>query len=99
MINTLFNNGYPLDFIFFTIRNRIKSFSYTENLERNSEQNNKNISESIIEEIFCFINNNISEKFKIAVKKFNIKIAHKPMNTLNNFIKTGKNHSKKRALK
>ena len=34
--------------------------------------------------------NNISEKFNSITKKFDFNIAHKPINCMNAFIKTGK---------
>jgi len=44
-IKVLTNNGYPLDFIFYTVNNHIKHFSFTEfeePLKENSENNKDN---------------------------------------------------------
>jgi len=45
MIKVLTNNGYRLDFIIYTVNNRIKHFSFTEfeePLKENSENNKDN---------------------------------------------------------
>ena len=40
LVHTLLMNGYPLEFIFSTIKNRIKTLENRTNLDKNSECNN-----------------------------------------------------------
>ncbi|KYN21629.1 hypothetical protein ALC57_06005 [Trachymyrmex cornetzi] len=88
MINTLLNNGYPLDFLFNTINNRIKSLSHKNNLK---QTNQKELSDNNIK-MYCTLPyvKNFTEKFQNVYKKHNLNIAYKSINSLNKFIKTGK---------
>ena len=56
-MNTLLMNGYPLEFIFSTIKNRIKTLENRINLDKNSEwNNNENDSNSNLrKKVFCNI--------------------------------------------
>ncbi|KYN12693.1 hypothetical protein ALC57_15133 [Trachymyrmex cornetzi] len=88
MINTLLNNGYPLDFLFNTINNRIKSLSHNNKLK---QTNHKDLINSNIK-IYCTLPyvKNLTEKFQNVYRNYNLNIAYKPINSLNKFIKTGK---------
>ncbi|KYM96993.1 hypothetical protein ALC62_12327, partial [Cyphomyrmex costatus] len=88
LIITLTNNGYPLDFLFASINNRIKSFIHSQN---NDNTHNKDTYANR-KKFFCVpYHNKVSEKFKgIFGVDSEIKIAYKPINSLNQIIKLGK---------
>ncbi|KYN09297.1 hypothetical protein ALC57_18593 [Trachymyrmex cornetzi] len=90
MINTLLNNGYPLDFLFNTINNRIRSFIHNKKL---NQTNHKDLIDNNIK-IYCTLpyvrEKNLTEKFHNVYRNYNLNIAYKPVNSLNKFIKTGK---------
>ncbi|KYN50572.1 hypothetical protein ALC57_07139, partial [Trachymyrmex cornetzi] len=88
MINNLLNNGYPLDFLFNTINNRIKSLSHKNKLK---QTNQKDLSDNNIKmySTLPYVKN-FTEKFQNVYRKYNLNIAYKPINSLNKFIKTGK---------
>ena len=83
IINLLLDNNYPLDFIFNTIRNRIK-FHINKKDKSEKLNNNENTKYFIIPYI-----KNISEKFNF-VKIHDQKIAYTCINKISKFIKTGK---------
>jgi len=88
VIITLLNNGYPLRFIFDTINNRIKMLNNrkTENVKNvahTSHNNQKNYF------TIPYVRS-ISESFLPITKKFGFEIAFSISNTLNRFIKRGK---------
>ena len=88
-------NGYPLEFIFSTIKNRIKTLENRINLDKNNDcNNNENDSNSNLRKKFFVISylSKVSEKFKKLSHNQGFNIAYKPINKLNRFIKTGKNH-------
>ncbi|KYN15994.1 hypothetical protein ALC57_11760 [Trachymyrmex cornetzi] len=88
MINDLINNGYPLEFLFNTINNRIKSLTYK--VEHKNNKNN-DLSDSQIKKFVTLpYVSNITEKLKHLYKKYNINVAYKPTNSLSQFIKTVK---------
>lgn len=97
MIKTLMDNDYPLDFIFITINNRIKSLSHKYNLEENTQENsNNNFNNNRTKRFFAVpYLNKISKKFKRTADKFGFRIAYKLMNKLDKFIKTRKDVFKK----
>jgi len=75
-VHTLLINGYSLEFIFSTIKNRIKTLENRINLDKNSDCNNKeNDSKSNLIKKFFVISylSKISEKFnKLLQSGFNI---------------------------
>ncbi|KYQ52671.1 hypothetical protein ALC60_08203 [Trachymyrmex zeteki] len=89
MIDIFLLNGFPLDIIFSTINNRIKRLSIRKDIYKNNtnmecnDLNRKNYF------TIPFVNKN-SEKFNNIASKNNFKVSYKPMNTLNRFIKSGK---------
>jgi len=65
-VHTLLINGYSLEFIFSTIKNRIKTLENRINLDKNSDCNNKeNDSKSNLIKKFFVISylSKVSEKF------------------------------------
>ena len=86
LIRILLNNGYPLKFIFATIKNRIKT------LQNRSKKCNKEIDSNVNSKKFLVVPylSKVSEKFKKLSHVFDFNIAYKPMNKMNAFIKTGK---------
>jgi len=87
MIITLFKN-YPLEFIFSTINNRININVYTEkNFFLNELEKTVNKKYFIVPYL-----KNISDKFTILFNKYKMSMAFESINSLNNFIKTGKNN-------
>ncbi|KYN41474.1 hypothetical protein ALC56_04115, partial [Trachymyrmex septentrionalis] len=101
LINTLLRNGYPLQFLFKTINNRIKTLSRKKNFDTINEHNlNSNMTTSTEKKKFFTIPylKGMSEKFNIALNKFQFELVYKPMNNLNRFIKTGKDKIKKKEL-
>jgi len=87
-INLLLNNGYPLDFIFSNIHNRIKKLIHqklhnTTTIPHTSEEfQNKYFTVPYIKYM--------SKSIKSISKKFGFPLAFTIPNTLNFFIKTGK---------
>ena len=100
LINTLLRNDYPLQFLFKTIKNRIKTLSRKKNFNTINEHNiNSNGNSSEMKKYFTIpYLNKTSEKFNVALKKFQFDFVYKPMNNLNRFIKTGKGKIKKDEL-
>ena len=88
LINVFLGNGYPLKFVFSTINNRIKTLANRINLEENHGENNSNSNSKKFFTISYF--GGVSEKFKKLSHIHGFNIAYKPMNTMNKFIKTGK---------
>jgi len=88
---------YPLDYIFATINNKIKSLSHKYNPKRkNNIQGNNTANNHNLKRLFTILYyNGISEKFKRLSYKFDLNIAYKSINKLNKFIKTGKDILKK----
>ncbi|KYN28656.1 hypothetical protein ALC57_01909 [Trachymyrmex cornetzi] len=85
LIHTFLMNGYPLEFIFSMIINRIKT------LENRIISNNNNDENEIVKKFFVISYlNNVSEKFKKISHNYGFNIAYRPINRLNRFIKTGK---------
>ncbi|KYM96032.1 hypothetical protein ALC62_03912 [Cyphomyrmex costatus] len=82
-INIFLLNGYPLDFIFTTIKNRLKF-----HINKISSNNNNNNS---LKKFFAipFVDS-VSNKFKPIANIFTCKLAYTIPNTLRNFIKRGK---------
>ncbi|KYN08288.1 hypothetical protein ALC62_00718, partial [Cyphomyrmex costatus] len=88
LINTSTNNGYPFDFLFASINNIIKSFIHSENNDINLHNNDTYANKKFFSVPY---HNNVSEKFKkIFGVDSEIKIAYKPINSLNQIIKLGK---------
>jgi len=87
-INTLLNYCFPLSFIFATINTRIKMLT---NRVVNESNNNNQLSQ-IKQKIFFIIPyvRSISESFLSITKKYRFDIAYSVPNTLNKFIKRGK---------
>jgi len=100
LINTLLRNDYPLQFLFKTIKNRIKTLSRKKDFNIINEHNiNSNVNSSEQKKYFIIpYLNKTSEKFNIALKKFQFDLVYKPMKNLNRFIKTGKDKIKKDEL-
>ena len=93
LIHTLLMNGYPLKFIFSTIKNKIKTLENRMNLDKNSEyNNNESDSNSNLKKKFFIILylSKVSEKFKKLSHIQGFNNAYKPINKMNRFIKTGK---------
>ncbi|KYN22605.1 hypothetical protein ALC57_04988, partial [Trachymyrmex cornetzi] len=88
MINSLLNNGYPLEFLFSTINNRIKSLMH--NIKHKTMNNNDFSDIDIKKFVSLPYVSNLTEKFKHIYDKYNINIAYKPTNSLSKFIITGK---------
>jgi len=88
VINTLLNNCYPLPFIFDIINKKIRMLTNTmsddkNNVEQMSKTNQKNFF------TIPYVRS-ISESFLPIVKKYGFDIAFSVPNTLNRFIKRGK---------
>ncbi|KYM96041.1 hypothetical protein ALC62_13311, partial [Cyphomyrmex costatus] len=84
-INILLNNGYPLRFIFSTIHNRVKFHIH----------NNKTIQNNTNRKFFAVpYVNSVSEKFAPLVSVAHCNLAYTIPNTLNKFIKKGKDQLK-----
>ena len=86
-------NGYPLEFIFSTMKNKIKTLENRTNLNKNSEyNNNESDSNSNLKKKFFIISylSKVSEKFKKLSHIQGFNIAYKPINKMNRFIKTRK---------
>lgn len=81
-------NGYLLDIIFSTINNRIKKLSCRENVYKNNTNNNESIDLNWTK--YFTIPFIISERFNTIASNNNFKVSYKPTNTLNRFIKLGK---------
>lgn len=90
VIETLINNGYPLDLIFATIKQRLKKIITSKHPEVN--ENNPTITMGRNNNFFIIpYIPNISEKFYGLFKKnSDIRLAHKSFNKLNIFIKAQK---------
>ncbi|KYN28104.1 Importin subunit alpha-1 [Trachymyrmex cornetzi] len=87
-----------ITFLFAKINNRIKTLAYNNKFESINEcKMNKNLDLTNNNKKYFTIPyfNKISEKFTTITKKFNFNIAHKPLNSLRSFIKTGKDTIKK----
>lgn len=84
MTEILLDNGYPLKFIFNTIRDRLKYLFYK---PKNNVIND--ISNKKKRFVVPYINS-VSEKFSTMSKNINSQIAYSIPNTLKNFIRTGK---------
>lgn len=84
MTEILLENGYPLKFIFNTIRDRLKYLFYK---PKNNVING--ISNKKKRFVVPYINS-VSEKFATMSKNINSQIAYSIPNTLKNFIRTGK---------
>jgi len=93
-VKVLLNNGYPLPFIFNTIRSRITLHSKKEFLTIFRNTDNDNIVDLASEKEFFTISylNSISENFLPLTKKYSFDIAFSIPNTLNSFIKCGKDN-------
>ncbi|KYN16034.1 hypothetical protein ALC57_11718, partial [Trachymyrmex cornetzi] len=101
VVETLLNNDYPVDFIFNTINERLKSLIY------NKTSKQKVMTETPVEVVkkswflVPFVSK-ISEKFKDITKNLNMSMAFFSLNKLNSFIKTHKdplpNISKKNVV-
>ena len=79
-------NGYPLEFIFSIIKNRIKTIENRTNLDKNSEcNNNENDSNSHLRKKFFVISylSKVSNKFKKLSHSHGFNIAYKSINKLN----------------
>jgi len=88
VINTLLNNWFPLSFIFATINTRIKML--TNRIVRDSN-NNDQLSQINQRNFFTIpYVRSISESFLPITKKYGFEIAYSVPNTLNRFIKRGK---------
>jgi len=101
LIITLHRNGYPLQFLFATTNNRIKTLSVKKNFNFIKEHNvNSYADTSTINKKFFTIPylKRTSEKFKLTLHKFHFDLVYKPMNSMNRFIKTGKDKIKKEEL-
>lgn len=77
----LFNNNYPLKFIFTTINNRIKYHLFKNSTTKSNNNNNTH---------FCTFSyvKNLSNKLVASLSKYNFKIAYRCNNKLDTFIKT-----------
>jgi len=87
--------------IFTTINNKIKALSKSnfENIrEEKKDIANSNFSRIVKKYFTISYFYIISKKFKSITRKFDFNIAYKPMNCMNNFIKTGKNKIKKKNI-
>ena len=100
LINTLLRKGYPLQFLFKTIKNRIKTLSRKNKIDTINEHNlNSNLNTSEKKKYYTIpYLKKTSEKFNIALKKFQFDLVYKLMNNLNRFIKTRKDKIKKDEL-
>jgi len=88
VINALLNNCYPLPFIFDTINRRIKMLSNRMANERKNVDQKSQIKQKNYFTIPYV--RSISESFLPIVKKYGLDIAFTVPNTLNRFIKRGK---------
>jgi len=88
VINTLLNNCFPLPFIFVTINTRIKMLT---NRVTNESNNNDQLSQIKQKNFFTIpYVRPISKSFLPITKKYGFDIAYSVPNTLNRFIKRGK---------
>jgi predicted GIY-YIG superfamily endonuclease len=85
IINILLDNSYPIDFIFQTLRERIKKLI---NASNNSEQPNDMQNTSVFFTV-PFVSS-ISEKFRGVTKDLNMRISYQSLNKLSRFIKVHK---------
>jgi len=86
LINTLLENCFPLPFIFATINTRIKTLA-----NRNVKDRGNYLSQVSDKNFFTIpYVKSISESFLPTVNKFGFNIAYSSFNTLNKFIKRGK---------
>jgi len=92
VINTLLDNCFPLPFVFSTINKRIKTLANRIVRETNMEDNSKDISTNKDKIPFFTIPyvKSISESFLPITKKYGFNVAFSIPNTLNRFIKRGK---------
>jgi len=95
-IKVLLNNGYPLFFIFNTIRSRITLHLKKETLTlfKLTNTDTNNIKDLTTKKVFFTIPylKSISESFIPVTKKYGFDIAFSIPHTLNSFIKCGKDN-------
>jgi len=82
----LLQNGYPLQFIFSTINNRIRKF-----MINGIKKRDKNVDNTLTRKFFTVpYMKGISESFRNITKKYDFRLAYTTGNSLNKYIKTGK---------
>ena len=82
LINTLLRNGYPLQFLFKTINNRIKTLSRKKHFDTINEHNfNTNTDISTEKKKFFTIPylKRTSEKFNATLNKFQFELVYKQL--------------------
>ncbi|XP_018376461.1 PREDICTED: uncharacterized protein LOC108769774 [Trachymyrmex cornetzi] len=90
VIETLLMNDYPLEFIFDTINERLKSLVHKKTLK---QKKNDEIGNAGLDNKRWFLVpyiNNITNRFKNVVKDLNVKLSFFSLNKLNCFIKAQK---------
>ncbi|KYN20120.1 hypothetical protein ALC57_07527, partial [Trachymyrmex cornetzi] len=94
VIETLLINDYPLDFIFETINNRLKSLVHKKTLKQKQQTNDDNSINELDNKSWFVVPyiNNITEKFIDIVKDCNVRLSFFSLNKLSCFIKTQKDH-------
>ena len=92
IIEILLNNNYPLDFIFKTIQDRIKSLICKSNIHNNihNKQKQKKKNETGSSYFTVPYVNNLSEKFRDITRDLDVVISFFSLNKLDNLIKTHK---------
>jgi len=92
-VNVLLNNGYPLSFIFNTIRSRILLHSKKEFLNVFNNSIDNIVDPRSKREFFTIpYLNSISKSFIPVIKKYGFDIAYTIPHTLNTFVKCGKDN-------
>src|SRR5436190_12795753 len=84
IINILLDNSYPIDFIFQTLRERIKKLINASNSEQPNDMQNTSVFFTV-----PFVSS-ISEKFRGVTRDLHIRISYQSLNKLSRFIKVHK---------
>ena len=86
----LIKNNYPIDFIFRTIRDRIKSVIQRINIPNNVHNDQKNQNDRGPSYFTVPYFDNVSNKFRDITRDIDVRISFFSLNKLNNIIKTHK---------
>jgi len=87
IIDTLVENGYPLDFIFDKIRSRLKTLIYSNKNSNKNNNNSEDVNKKII--VIPYIKK-ISELVATAIDKSQYIIGYRALNHLGGFIRAHK---------
>ena len=90
IMEILIKNNYPIDFIFRTIRDRIKSVIQKINIPNNVHNDQKNRNDRGPSYFTVPYFDNVSNKFRDITRDIDVRISFFSLNKLNNIIKTHK---------